>query len=86
MFDLAKKYSESIENFYYGLNEVFKSFEVVNVNDDSIMYVCVFLIAVICLFVIYALTNFYQLKPLKLDEKLSQIDNKKVADEDCKSK
>jgi hypothetical protein len=53
-----------IENLFIKHDYTFKSFELVNLNDDHVIYIIVYIITAICLFVLCILTNFYTKRTL----------------------
>lgn len=55
--------SSSIDSFLEGIQDVLKSLDMHQMNDERTMFIIVFLISIISLFVLYALKNFYRLGP-----------------------
>jgi hypothetical protein len=44
-------------------NDVIKSLELYNFNDDYVVYCSVYIISAVCLFILCILTNFYRIRP-----------------------
>lgn len=60
-----------IESFEYYINKhdvSFQSFELFNLNDDYVIHLCIFIVAIICIFVICLLNNFYKTNDSQLNE------------------
>lgn len=61
----------SVENFFISIwngldvflnqDEAIKSFELVNLNDEYVVFGMIYIVVTICLFVICTLDNFYQI-------------------------
>ena len=48
-----------IENLFSKHDYTFKSYELVNLNDENVIYIIVYIITAICLFVFCILSSFY---------------------------
>lgn len=53
-----------LEDLFNRHDHNFKSFEVVNLNDDYVVYFIVYIVTIICLFALNVLTNFYTKKDI----------------------
>lgn len=51
--------TENLDHYFSFKNE-FSSLELFNLNDDYVIHFCIFIVTIICIFVICILNNFYQ--------------------------
>jgi Ca2+/H+ antiporter len=54
---------DKLEKLFYDFHERFKTLEIYNMNDEFVIYSIIFIVTAIIMFTLYALKNFYQLKP-----------------------
>ena len=52
--------NENLEYFFLKKDFSFQTLEIVNLNDDHIMHICIFVVAIICIFIVCVLNHYYQ--------------------------
>ncbi len=52
--------NENLEYFFLKKDFTFQAQEIVNLNDDYIMHISIFLVAIICIFIVCVLNHYYQ--------------------------